>query len=55
MKSILDPTFRYTPAASTDLRRTFARVRREQRRQAQLALAPTTKVLAMPARKEAAK
>ncbi len=31
MKSILDPTFRYVPAAATDLRKTFARVRREQR------------------------
>ena len=33
MKSILDPTFRYTPSASTDLRKTFARIRREARRQ----------------------
>jgi hypothetical protein len=33
MKSILDPTFRYTSSANTDLRKTFARVRREQRRQ----------------------
>lgn len=32
MKSILDPTFRYTPAAATDLRKTFARIRREQRK-----------------------
>lgn len=30
MKSILDPSFRYIPAASTDLRKTFARIRREQ-------------------------
>lgn len=30
MKSILDPSFRYTNAASTDLRKTFARIRREQ-------------------------
>jgi hypothetical protein len=30
MKSILDPTFRYTNSASTDIRKTFARVRREQ-------------------------
>ena len=35
MKSILDPTFRYTSSANTDLRKTFARVRRESRRQAQ--------------------
>jgi hypothetical protein len=33
MKSILDPTFHYTPSASTDLRKTFARIRREQRKQ----------------------
>jgi len=31
MKSILDPTFRYTPSVQTDLRKTFARIRREQR------------------------
>jgi len=35
MKSILDPTFRYTSSANTDLRKTFARIRRETRRQAQ--------------------
>ena len=29
MKSILDPSFRYTRSAETDLRKTFARVRRE--------------------------
>jgi len=29
MKSILDPSFRYTSSAQTDLRKTFARVRRE--------------------------
>ena len=32
MKSILDPTFRYVPSVQTDLRKTFARVRREQQR-----------------------
>lgn len=30
MKSILDPSFRYTKAIETDLRKTFARVRRER-------------------------
>lgn len=30
-KSILDRSFHYVPAASTDIRRTFARVRREQK------------------------
>jgi len=29
MKSILDPTFRYTPSVQTDVRKTFARIRRE--------------------------
>lgn len=33
MKSILDPTFRYTKSVETDLKKTFARVRREQRAQ----------------------
>ena len=33
MKSILDPTFRYVPSTSTDLRKTFARVRREMQKQ----------------------
>lgn len=32
MKSILDPTFQYIPAANTDLRKTFARLRREMRK-----------------------
>ena len=33
MKSILDPSFRYTKSVETDLRKTFARVRRELRQQ----------------------
>jgi hypothetical protein len=32
VKSILDPTFRYTPSFSTDIRKTFARARRESRK-----------------------
>jgi len=32
MKSILDPTFRYTSSANTDVRKTFARIRREQKK-----------------------
>ena len=32
MKSILDSSFRYTPSAQTDVRKTFARLRREQRK-----------------------
>ena len=35
MKSILDPSFRYTSSVETDLRKTFARIRREQRKQVQ--------------------
>ena len=35
MKSILDPSFRYVSSSHTDLRKTFARVRREMRRQTQ--------------------
>jgi hypothetical protein len=33
VKSILDRSFRYTSSVETDLRKTFARVRREQRNQ----------------------
>jgi hypothetical protein len=36
MKSVLDPTFRYTPSIHTDLRKTFARLRREARAQEML-------------------
>lgn len=38
MKSILDPSFRYTKSVETDLRKTFARVRREMRKQQQTAV-----------------
>lgn len=34
MKSILDPKFKYHDSASTDIRRTFARIRRERKREA---------------------
>lgn len=30
MKSIFDRSFKYTPAAATDLKKTFARIKREQ-------------------------
>jgi hypothetical protein len=33
MKSILDPSFRYTKSVETDLHKTFAKVRRELRKQ----------------------
>jgi hypothetical protein len=35
IKSILDPSFRYTNSGETDLRKTFSRVRRELRNQHQ--------------------
>jgi hypothetical protein len=35
MKSILDPSFRYTKSVETDLRKTFARARREIRKRQQ--------------------
>jgi hypothetical protein len=33
MSRILDPKFRYVPAAATDIRKTFARVRRQLEQQ----------------------
>jgi len=33
VKSILNRSFHYTPSVQTDLRKTFARIRREQRKQ----------------------
>jgi hypothetical protein len=33
VKSLLDPTFKYVPSVETDIRKTFARIRREARRQ----------------------
>ena len=35
MKSILDPSFRYTASFNTDLQKTFARIRREQQEEAE--------------------
>ena len=32
MKSIFDPSFRYTTSVNTDVRKTFARVRRDQQK-----------------------
>jgi hypothetical protein len=39
MKSILDPTFKYTNSASTDVAATFRRIRREQAEQVRQAQA----------------
>ena len=35
MKSILDPSFQYTPSIETDVRKTFARIRRELKARSQ--------------------
>jgi hypothetical protein len=40
MKSILDPSFRYTPSVNTDLKKTFARIRRAQCREDQTRIQP---------------
>lgn len=40
MRSILDPAFHYVPSANTDLRKTFARVRKAQAAAAQAANVP---------------
>jgi hypothetical protein len=37
MKSILDPSFRYTPSFQTDVSKTFARIRRDHRKDAEVA------------------
>jgi hypothetical protein len=53
MKSILDPSFRYTNSANTDVRKTFARIRREQKKRERIgatAAAPAN-VLVMQARR----
>ena len=39
MKRILDKSFRYVPAAATDIRKTFQRIRAEQRKNAEEAQA----------------
>ena len=44
-KSILDPKFQYTNAASTDITQTFKRIRGELRQQSQRASSPTSNVV----------
>ena len=46
VKSILDPSFRYTPSFSTDVDKTFARIRRHQRQQEKRAMQTTGESLA---------
>lgn len=52
MKSILDPSFKYTNAASTDLRKTFARVRREMKAKAAEQMTPQVKVIFIEPRRK---
>jgi hypothetical protein len=56
MKSILDPSFRYTKSVETDLRKTFARVRRELRKQTLQSanVEAMRKILPFQSRKDAA-
>jgi hypothetical protein len=46
MKSILDPSFRYTASFDTDLQKTFARIRREHRDDAEKAVQAAANTLA---------
>ena len=45
-KSVFDPDFKYRSADLTDVRLTFARIRREQRRAQRAALEAENKVVA---------
>jgi hypothetical protein len=51
MKSILDPSFRYTKSIDTDIRKTFARIRREQQKLARPPADGPGIVLSMPQHK----
>lgn len=54
MKSILDPKFKYVDSYGTDLRKTFARIRREQREaRAAAAAKPLAVVQPLHKKKEA--
>lgn len=41
MKSILDPDFKYVPSVETNLKKTFARIRREQAEEKRRVVAET--------------
>ena len=45
MKTILDPSFRYTASFNTDLKKTFARIRRSQRQDSPKAPARATNLV----------
>ena len=46
MKSILDPSFRYTASFNTDLSKTFARIRCDRRKDAETAAQVSAEALA---------
>jgi hypothetical protein len=46
MKSILDPSFRYTASFNTNLQKTFARIRRDQQQEAERTALPAAGALA---------
>jgi hypothetical protein len=46
VKSILDPSFRYTPSFNTDLQKTFARIRHDHRQEAEKAVQAAAGALA---------
>jgi hypothetical protein len=48
VKSILDPSFRYTASFNTDLRKTFARIRRDHRDDPEWAAHTSIKVANAP-------
>lgn len=52
MKSILDPSFRYVPAAKTDVAKTFRRVRRELAEQAAAAASNVKPIVPITQRKK---
>jgi hypothetical protein len=54
MKSILDPSFRYVNSAETDLRKAFARIRREQRKAVVPEAVKSGKILSLPQTKRVA-
>ncbi len=45
MKSILDPTFRYTASFNTNLHKTFERIRRDRRKESERAVQTAADVL----------
>jgi PHP family Zn ribbon phosphoesterase len=46
MKSILDPSFRYTASFNTDLSKTFARIRRDHGKDAEISRQAEAEALA---------